>query len=215
MSTTISPAIPKTTEPIGRSFDRAKARFTKTSNNFGRTGRTRRMPDNFVRIGDTFATTARISSMTDVIFKLIVTMVRDAATRPEKIDASCTTISKTYKPTVGRTRTNLPTKIDAVTNSDFDRCSARPSSVLRINSQKYGKRGGHRVRPGSARQPSLPKNLPVFFHVRERKATVRFEIKARVLESRKGKPPNRGQLRDKSEFLPVQSQESAWMTTYL
>ncbi|MDC8448433.1 MAG: hypothetical protein LV473_08750 [Nitrospira sp.] len=59
-------------------------------------------------------------------FKPIVSIVGGASTKPERINAGCTTIGESYEPTVERIGTGLLAQWDMIANSHVGRCSPKP-----------------------------------------------------------------------------------------
>jgi len=107
MSTATSLATHRITGRTVRISGRTKTCFVETGHNFDKRNEPRPMPDKFIKISDTYATTVRSSGMIDRTFKPIVNIVGEAATRPTRIDAKCTMIGETYKSTVRRIETGL------------------------------------------------------------------------------------------------------------
>jgi hypothetical protein len=107
MSTATSLATHRITGRTVRISGRTKTCFVETGNNFDGRNEPRPIPDKFIKISDTCATTVRSSGMIDKTFKPIISIVGGTTTRPERIDARCTMIDETYKSTVRRIETGL------------------------------------------------------------------------------------------------------------
>lgn len=134
MSTATSLATHRITGQTVRISGRTNTCFVETSHNFDSRNEPRPIPDKFIKISGTCATTVRSSGMIDRTFKPIATIVGEAATRPTRIDAKCTMISETYKPTIRRIETSLLAQWNKITNSHIDQyvpkartCRAIPS----------------------------------------------------------------------------------------
>ncbi len=99
MSTVISLATHKITRRTVRISDKTKTCFVETGNNFRRMHVTTPVRHNCIKTSNACATTVRNSGMIDRTFKPIVSIVREAATRPKRINARCTMIGETYQST--------------------------------------------------------------------------------------------------------------------
>lgn len=126
MNAETSPVTTRASGPNRRISNQRKTWFIATGNNFGRMNEHEPMPGSFMKVDDTRNTTVRISGMIDEAFTPIVNIVEGAATRPERIDARCTTIGETYKPTAEHIETSPLAQWDTIANCHVDRCSPRP-----------------------------------------------------------------------------------------
>jgi hypothetical protein len=115
MSTATSLATHRITRRIVRISGRTKTCFVKKGHNFDRRNGPRPMPDKFIKISNTSVTTVRNSGMIDGTFKPIVSIVEEAATRPNRIDARCTMIEETYKSTIRRIEISLLAQWNKIT----------------------------------------------------------------------------------------------------
>jgi hypothetical protein len=124
MSTATSLATHRITRRIVRISGRTKTCFVKTGHNFDRRNEPRPIPDKFIKISGTRATTVRRSGMIDKTFEPIISIVEEAATRPNRIDARCSMSGETYKPIIRHLKTDLPARWDRIANNHVGRLQA-------------------------------------------------------------------------------------------